>query len=78
MVSAWASFLLLAHVHAPKFDPNVKMSLDEMIKEKIPLESRDCCAEYFLSLRNCKKETFYLPWKCEEEKLIYKNCVLRE
>ncbi|KAI8149844.1 B18 subunit of NADH:ubiquinone oxidoreductase [Fennellomyces sp. T-0311] len=49
-------------------------SQSAMAKSRIPLEYRDYCANLLISLNKCRGETFYLPWKCENERHSYEKC----
>ncbi|KAI7869370.1 NADH-ubiquinone oxidoreductase B18 subunit family protein [Spinellus fusiger] len=54
--------------------PEMKVSQEEMKKARIPLEYRDYCAHLLIPLNKCRGETFYLPWKCENERHIFEKC----
>ncbi|KAG1474485.1 hypothetical protein G6F56_000338 [Rhizopus delemar] len=49
-------------------------SQKDMAKSRIPLEYRDYCANLLIPLNKCRGETFYLPWKCENERHAYEKC----
>jgi len=52
----------------------MKVSQEEMIKEKVPLAYRDYCAHLLIPLNQCRSETFYLPWKCVDLRHAYEQC----
>ncbi|KAG0172656.1 hypothetical protein DFQ28_007370 [Apophysomyces sp. BC1034] len=54
--------------------PEMKATQQDMAKSRIPLEYRDYCAHLLLPLNKCRGETFYLPWKCENERHEYEKC----
>lgn len=35
---------------------------------------REFCAHLLLPLNACRRENFYLPWKCEHERHAYEKC----
>ena len=41
------------------------MTVEEMSAARLPLAYRDSCAALLDPLNRCRKETGYLPWKCE-------------
>lgn len=56
----------------------MKASQQAMAKARIPLEYRDYCAHLLIPLNKCRGETFYLPWKCENERHAYEKCQYEE
>lgn len=52
----------------------MKATQQGMVKSRIPLEYRDYCAHLLMPLNKCRGETFYLPWKCENERHEYEKC----
>lgn len=38
---------------------------EEMREARLPLAYRDSCAHLLIPLNQCRKETWYAPWKCE-------------
>lgn len=36
----------------------------EMSDAKLPLAYRDSCANLLIPLKQCRHETYYIPWKC--------------
>ncbi|KAK7712832.1 hypothetical protein SLS63_012259 [Diaporthe eres] len=47
---------------------------EEMRDAKLPLAYRDSCANLLIPLNRCRFETYYLPWKCEQERHSYEKC----
>ncbi|EGS19721.1 uncharacterized protein CTHT_0042030 [Thermochaetoides thermophila DSM 1495] len=47
---------------------------EEMRDAKVPLAYRDSCAHLLIPLNRCRYETYYLPWKCEDERHSYEKC----
>ncbi|CAO3663822.1 hypothetical protein INT44_005754 [Umbelopsis vinacea] len=54
--------------------PEMKATQKQMADARIPLEYRDYCAHLLIPLNKCRGETFYLPWKCENERHSYEKC----
>ena len=50
----------------------------EMAEAKLPLGYRDYCAHLLIPLNKCRSETWYLPWKCEDEKHSWEKCQYEE
>ncbi|KAL2611716.1 hypothetical protein R1flu_023408 [Riccia fluitans] len=51
----------------------MKATQEEMVKERVPLGYRDFCAHLLIPLNRCRRETFYLPWKCEDQRHSYEK-----
>ncbi|KAF9880660.1 nadh-ubiquinone oxidoreductase b18 subunit family protein [Colletotrichum karsti] len=47
---------------------------EEMRDAKLPLAYRDSCAGLLIPLNRCRADTFYLPWKCSDERHSYEKC----
>jgi NADH dehydrogenase (ubiquinone) 1 beta subcomplex subunit 7 len=56
----------------------MKATQKQMADARIPLEYRDYCAHLLIPLNKCRGETFYLPWKCENERHSYEKCQYEE
>ncbi|KAK4139003.1 hypothetical protein BT67DRAFT_368354 [Trichocladium antarcticum] len=46
----------------------------EMSDAKVPLAYRDSCAHLLIPLNRCRGKTYFLPWKCEDERHSYEKC----
>ncbi|CCH43056.1 NADH dehydrogenase [ubiquinone] 1 beta subcomplex subunit 7 [Wickerhamomyces ciferrii] len=46
----------------------------EMREAKIPLAWRDRCAALWIPLEKCRRETYFLPWKCTQLRHDYEQC----
>ncbi|KAK0721031.1 NADH-ubiquinone oxidoreductase B18 subunit-domain-containing protein [Lasiosphaeris hirsuta] len=46
----------------------------EMHDAKLPLAYRDSCAHLLIPLNQCRYETYFLPWKCQDERHSYEKC----
>lgn len=46
----------------------------EMQDARIPLGWRDSCADLLIPLNKCRSETYYLPFKCQDERHVYEKC----
>ncbi|GAM84383.1 hypothetical protein ANO11243_023770 [Dothideomycetidae sp. 11243] len=51
---------------------------EEMSAAKLPLAYRDSCAHLLIPLNRCRYESYYLPWKCEDERHSYEKCQYEE
>ncbi|KAI0153140.1 NADH-ubiquinone oxidoreductase B18 subunit-domain-containing protein [Xylariaceae sp. FL1272] len=58
----------------PSSEAPAKATRDEMRDAKLPLAYRDSCANLLIPLNRCRKDTYYLPWKCEDERHSYEKC----
>ena len=47
---------------------------EEMARAKIDIGYRDFCAHLLIPLNACRRENFYLPWRCEHERHAYEKC----
>jgi hypothetical protein len=43
-------------------------------QDRIPLNSRDDCDIHLYPLNECRRDTFYLPWKCTHLRNTYEKC----
>ncbi|KAK9381699.1 NADH-ubiquinone oxidoreductase B18 subunit-domain-containing protein [Kockiozyma suomiensis] len=51
---------------------------EEMKAAMLPLAYRDRCAGLLIPLNKCRKESLYLPWKCNDERHAYEKCEYME
>ncbi|KAI4241702.1 MAG: hypothetical protein LQ352_007394 [Teloschistes flavicans] len=51
---------------------------EEMSEARLPIQYRDSCANLLIPLNRCRFETYYLPWKCEDERHSYEKCQYEE
>ncbi|KAI7930410.1 hypothetical protein M0657_000876 [Pyricularia oryzae] len=58
----------------PVEEPPRKATREEMRDAMLPLAYRDNCANLLIPLNRCRKDTYYLPWKCENERHSYEKC----
>jgi len=49
-------------------------SQEELKAHRVPLAWRDQCSALLLPLNVCRKEKYYLPWECENERHAYEKC----
>ena len=49
-----------------------------MAEAKVPLHLRDYCAHLYIPLEKCRKDNYYLPWKCHKEKHDWEHCEYEE
>lgn len=53
----------------------VSTHLQEDLQEaQIPMIWRDHCADLLIPLNKCRRDNFWLPWTCEQEKHAYEKC----
>jgi len=52
----------------------MKVTQQEMIDAKLPVEYRDYCAHLLIPLNKCRREKLYLPWECVNERHEYEAC----
>ncbi|KAI0804198.1 NADH-ubiquinone oxidoreductase B18 subunit-domain-containing protein [Xylaria sp. FL0064] len=62
---------------APSEGP-VKATREQMREAKLPIAYRDSCANLLIPLNRCRVDTYYLPWKCEDERHSYEKCQYEE
>ncbi|KIY47493.1 hypothetical protein FISHEDRAFT_45302 [Fistulina hepatica ATCC 64428] len=53
---------------------SLQASREQLKAHGTPLAWRDHCSALLLPLNICRKETYYLPWKCEHERHMYEKC----
>lgn len=41
---------------------------------RLAMPWRDACADKLIPLNQCRRKTFWAPWKCEEERHAYELC----
>ena len=44
------------------------------MKNKVDLAWRDYCAHLLIPLNKCRRDSFYLPWKCGDLRHEYEKC----
>jgi NADH dehydrogenase (ubiquinone) 1 beta subcomplex subunit 7 len=51
---------------------------EQMHDANIDMVYRDFCAHLLIPLNECRRKSFYLPWKCEHERHEYELCQYKE
>lgn len=51
---------------------------EEMREAKLDIGYRDFCAHLLIPLNECRRKSFFLPWKCEHERHVYEKCQYKE
>jgi len=51
---------------------------EEMRDAKLDIGYRDFCAHLLIPLNECRRKSFFLPWKCEHERHVYEKCQYKE
>ncbi|XP_015750518.1 PREDICTED: NADH dehydrogenase [ubiquinone] 1 beta subcomplex subunit 7-like [Acropora digitifera] len=59
---------------AEGYERVMKVTAKEMADAKLPLQGRDYCAHLLIPLLKCRKETYFMPWKCHHEKHLWERC----
>ncbi|GLE08707.1 hypothetical protein PINS_up020070 [Pythium insidiosum] len=49
-----------------------------MVDAKVPLHYRDTCAGLLIPLNECRRETLFMPWKCQDLRHAYEKCQYME
>lgn len=60
------------------FSLEMQVTEEEMADAKVPLNLRDYCAHLFIPLTICKKDNYYVPWKCKKEQHLWDDCQFQE
>ncbi|KAK9808160.1 hypothetical protein WJX73_003485 [Symbiochloris irregularis] len=58
--------------------PRMVATQEEMKEAKLDVGHRDWCAHLAIPLNKCRRQEFYLPWKCEHERHVYDKCQYQE
>lgn len=48
---------------------------EELDRRQIPIDLRNECVDILVFLRRCQRANFYFPFKCIDEKRLYKTCL---
>jgi NADH dehydrogenase (ubiquinone) 1 beta subcomplex subunit 7 len=51
---------------------------DQMKAARLDMVYRDFCAHLLIPLNECRRESFFLPWKCVHERHVYEKCEYKE
>jgi len=54
--------------------PSNPATRQEMSDAKLPMAYRDRCAHLLIPLNECRRETWWAPWKCKDERHSYEKC----
>ncbi|CAM6118261.1 unnamed protein product [Calypogeia fissa] len=49
-------------------------SQEELMANRVPISSRDACANLLIPLNKCRVATYWMPWKCEDDRHSYEKC----
>ena len=52
----------------------MKATQQELRDAKIDLAYRDHCAHLLIPLNDCRRKTFFMPYKCQHERHEYEKC----
>ena len=53
---------------------DMKATQEAMKEAKIDLARSDFSANLLIPLNQCRRHTFYMPWKCQHERHEYEIC----
>ena len=62
------------HHHTPEAMPRKEQDLELLKEKRIPLNNRDTCAHLLVPLEDCRRASYFAPWKCTNERHIYEEC----
>lgn len=68
------NILTMSHSQGYEDGKDYSVSKEEMKRNRIPIAWRDECAGLLIPLNNCRRENWYLPWKCSEERHAFEKC----
>ncbi|KAF7553216.1 hypothetical protein G7046_g7165 [Stylonectria norvegica] len=57
----------------PAAEPR-RATREEMRDARLPLAYRDSCGHLLIPLNKCRRDTWYAPWKCTDERHSYEKC----
>ena len=52
----------------------MKCTREEMKAARLPLEYRDYCQHILIPLNECRRQTWFSPWKCTDLRHSYEKC----
>ena len=52
----------------------MKVTEQQMKDARIDVAFRDYCAHLLIPLNACRHTSYYLPWKCSDERHAYEKC----
>jgi len=53
-------------------------SQTELKAKKVPLGWRDQCSSLLIPLNVCRRDKYYLPWECNDERHAYEECQYKD
>lgn len=71
-------YVVLGDFQASFMVAEMQVTEEELAEAKVPLNLRDYCAHLFIPLMICRKDNYYLPWKCKKEKHLWEDCQYQE
>lgn len=54
--------------------PEMKVTRQQMKDARLPLNFRDYCAHILIPLNECRRETWFSPYKCTELRHAHEKC----
>ncbi|CAJ0635240.1 6401_t:CDS:10 [Entrophospora sp. SA101] len=70
----WTTYTIKVSLSDDIATPVMIATQKEMSEAGLPLEWRDYCAHLALRLNKCRNSTWFLPWKCQDERHTYEKC----
>ena len=52
----------------------MKVTRQQMKDARVPLQFRDYCAHLLIPLNQCRSQTWFSPWKCNQLRHSYEEC----
>lgn len=49
-------------------------SQEELVANRVPIPCRDACANLLIPLNKCRVATYWMPWKCVDQRHSYEKC----
>lgn len=63
-----------AHHHSPAAMPVENQDIELLKKNQVPTAFRDKCAHLLVKLNQCRRETYFHPEKCGQQRHTYEEC----
>jgi NADH dehydrogenase (ubiquinone) 1 beta subcomplex subunit 7 len=58
----------------PAAMPRADQDLQALRDNQVPPTCRDTCAHLLIPLNKCRREEYFMPWKCGNERHLYEEC----
>ncbi|GMH55908.1 hypothetical protein TrRE_jg8207 [Triparma retinervis] len=54
--------------------PTYKQDHKAMEAARVPLSHRDTCAHLLIPLNKCRRNTYFMPFSCSDQRHVYEEC----